>query len=375
TERTGGSDVSRSMTFAEKNGNEYLLYGHKWFTSAITADMAFTLATTEKSNDAKPAALSLFFLQIKNNDGTLNGIEVEALKDKLGTRALPTAQLQLNGVKATLVGEQNKGVRTISTLFNITRIYNTISAVSYMRRAYSLSEKYGKKREVFGQMLQHHVLHKKTIRNLEIAYQSNTLLGLFLARLLGKEECLLANEQEQSLLRVLTPIAKLYTAKQSIKSASEHIEVFGGIGYLEDSGIPSMLRDTQVLSIWEGTTNVLSLDMLRAFEKENGWNAFQQFAKSSLDSNNINELQTPCDILQNKINILNDFIQSLDKKSLMACAKDIAFYIAEATIALLWLDFLNTNYQKENYLNTFNFWLQYKMSEQDLHSSKALNLL
>jgi len=375
TERTGGSDVSRSMTFAEKNGNEYLLYGHKWFTSAITADMAFTLATTEKSNDAKPAALSLFFLQIKNNDGTLNGIEVEALKDKLGTRALPTAQLQLNGVKATLVGEQNKGVRTISTLFNITRIYNTISAVSYMRRAYSLSEKYGKKREVFGQMLQHHVLHKKTIRNLEIAYQSNTLLGLFLARLLGKEECLLANEQEQSLLRVLTPIAKLYTAKQSIKSASEHIEVFGGIGYLEDSGIPAMLRDTQVLSIWEGTTNVLSLDMLRAFEKENGWNAFQQFAKSSLDSNNINELQTPCDILQNKINILNDFIQSLDKKSLMACAKDIAFYIAEATIALLWLDFLNTNYQKENYLNTFNFWLQYKMSEQDLHSSKALNLL
>jgi putative acyl-CoA dehydrogenase len=335
----------------------------------------FYLATTEKSNDAKPAALSLFFLQIKNNDGTLNGIEVEALKDKLGTRALPTAQLQLNGVKATLVGEQNKGVRTISTLFNITRIYNTISAVSYMRRAYSLSEKYGKKREVFGQMLQHHVLHKKTIRNLEIAYQSNTLLGLFLARLLGKEECLLANEQEQSLLRVLTPIAKLYTAKQSIKSASEHIEVFGGIGYLEDSGIPSMLRDTQVLSIWEGTTNVLSLDMLRAFEKENGWNAFQQFAKSSLDSNNINELQTPCDILQNKINILNDFIQSLDKKSLMACAKDIAFYIAEATIALLWLDFLNTNYQKENYLNTFNFWLQYKMSEQDLHSSKALNLL
>jgi putative acyl-CoA dehydrogenase len=283
TERTGGSDVSRSMTFATPDGDHYILKGHKWFTSAITADMAFTLASTEQTEPGKRVPLSLFYLPIRHEDGTLNGIEVEALKDKLGTRALPTAQLNLTGVKAKLVGEKGKGVKTIATLFNVTRIYNTISAVSYLRRAYALSKAYSKQREAFGQTIEQHPLHQKSLREMEIAYQSNTMLALFLARLLGKEDCKLASESEQALLRLLTPVAKLYTAKQAIQYASEHIEMFGGIGYLEDSGIPVMLRDVQTLSIWEGTTNVLSLDMLRAMEKENGLTAFIEFADSVLD--------------------------------------------------------------------------------------------
>ncbi len=375
TERTGGSDVSRSMTFAEETANGYILKGHKWFTSAITADMAFTLASTEPATENKRAPLSLFYLPIRQEDGKLNGIEVEALKDKLGTRALPTAQLQLTGAKAKLVGEKEKGVRTISTLFNITRIYNTISAVSYMRRAYSLSEKYGKQREAFGKTLQEHVLHKKTIRELEIAYQSGMLFALFLARLLGKEDCNLATENEKSLLRILTPIAKLYTAKQSIKSASEHIEVFGGIGYLEDSGIPVMLRDTQVLSIWEGTTNVLSLDMLRAIEKENGLQAWHAFATETISHCNTEKLKIHAAKLQQKTLFILDFIQQKQHTKLAAYAKDIAFYIAETSIALLWLDFLSDNLDKENYLNSFEYWMQYKMNEMNLNSIDILDLI
>lgn len=375
TERTGGSDVSRSMTFAEETANGYILKGHKWFTSAITADMALTLASTEPATENKRAPLSLFYLPIRQEDGKLNGIEVEALKDKLGTRALPTAQLQLTGAKAKLVGEKEKGVRTISTLFNITRIYNTISAVSYMRRAYSLSEKYGKQREAFGKTLQEHVLHKKTIRELEIAYQSGTLFALFLARLLGKEDCNLATENEKSLLRILTPIAKLYTAKQSIKSASEHIEVFGGIGYLEDSGIPVMLRDTQVLSIWEGTTNVLSLDMLRAIEKENGLQAWHAFATETISHCNTEKLKIHAAKLQQKTVFILDFIQQKQHTKLAAYAKDIAFYIAETSIALLWLDFLSDNLDKENYLNSFEYWMQYKMNEMNLNSIDILDLI
>lgn len=375
TERTGGSDVSRSMTFAEETANGYILKGHKWFTSAITADMAFTLASTEPATEIKRAPLSLFYLPIRQEDGKLNGIEVEALKDKLGTRALPTAQLQLTGAKAKLVGEKEKGVRTISTLFNITRIYNTISAVSYMRRAYSLSEKYGKQREAFGKTLQEHVLHKKTIRELEIAYQSGTLFAFFLARLLGKEDCNLATENEKSLLRILTPIAKLYTAKQSIKSASEHIEVFGGIGYLEDSGIPVMLRDTQVLSIWEGTTNVLSLDMLRAIEKENGLQAWHAFATETISHCNTEKLKIHAAKLQQKTLFILDFIQQKQHTKLAAYAKDIAFYIAETSIALLWLDFLSDNLDKENYLNSFEYWMQYKMNEMNLNSIDILDLI
>jgi len=375
TERTGGSDVSRSMTLASPDGEDYLLRGHKWFTSAITANMAFTLASTEQPAEGKRAPLSLFYLPIRNDDGSLNGIEVEALKDKLGTRALPTAQLLLTGAKAKLVGEKGKGVKTISTLFNITRIYNTVSAVSYLRRAYSLSKAYSPIREAFGQKIEKHSLHRKTLREMEIAYQSNTILALFLVRLLGKEECNNATESEKSLLRFLTPVAKLFTAKQAIQYASEHIETFGGIGYLEDSGIPGMLRDAQVLSIWEGTTNVLSLDMLRAAEKENGLVAFKEFANHLLAEIIAPELTKQKEIVQQKMKVLFDFIENISSQdALVASSRDIAFYVAELSISLLWLHFLKTNSGKSNYLNTFNYWLRYKMKEDNLNAAELLGL-
>jgi len=375
TERTGGSDVSRSMTLATQNGEDYILKGHKWFTSAITANMAFTLASTEQPQENKRAPLSLFYLPIRNHDGKLNGIEVEALKDKLGTRALPTAQLSLTGSKALLVGEKGKGVRTISTLFNITRIYNTISAVSFIRRAYSLSKAYSPIREAFGQKIEKQVLHRKSLRELEIAYQSNTMLALFLSQLLGKEECGEATEIQKSLLRILTPIAKLFSAKQAIQYASEHIEMFGGLGYLEDSGIPVMLRDAQVLSIWEGTTNVLSLDMLRATEKENGLNAFKEFAAQLLADCNASNLLKQKETIQQKLNFLYNFLEkTISQEAKIATSKDVAFYLAETTIALLWLDFLKSNGNNERYVNTLNYWIKYKMVEANLYAAEELEM-
>jgi putative acyl-CoA dehydrogenase len=376
TERTGGSDVSRSMTFATPDGNDYILRGHKWFTSAITASVAFTLASTEQPQPGKRAPLSLFYLPIRNEDGSLNGIEVEALKDKLGTKALPTAQLLLTGVKAKMVGEKGKGVKTIATLFNITRIYNTVSAVSYIRRAYALTKAYSAIREAFGQKIENHLLHRKTLREMEMAYQGNTMLAFFLSRLLGKEECKLAETWEEDLLRFLTPVAKLYTAKQSIKWASEHIESFGGLGYLEDTGIPAMLRDVQVLSIWEGTTNVLSLDMLRAAEKENGLLAFKQFTDSILASVAHTGLEEQKAALKKKVNALFGFIKTLQtNEERVASSRDIAFYVAELTIALLWLEFLQTNYDKANYLNTLNYLLRYTMNEDNLQAAQVLGLV
>jgi len=374
TERTGGSDISRSMTFAYPDGEGYLLKGHKWFTSAITADMAFTLATTEQPAAGKRAPLSLFYLPIRHEDGTLNGIEVEALKDKLGTKALPTAQLSLTGAKAILVGEKGKGVRTIATLFNITRIYNTISAVSYMRRAFSLSKAYGESREAFGKKIGQHILYRNSLRELEIAYQSNTLLALFLARLLGREECGQASGTDTSLLRLLTPVAKLYTAKQSIKSASEHIEMFGGLGYLEDSNIPVMLRNAQVLSIWEGTTNVLSLDMLRAMEKEQGWEAFTTFAKSMLSEIHQPTLQEQKRQVADKISVLENFVAAISaKEGLESCSRDIAFYLAEAAIALLWLDLLQRGPEKKEYTAALDYWIQYRMNAAALEAYTYLH--
>ncbi len=366
TERTGGSDVSRSMTLAYFEEGEYILRGHKWFTSAITADMAFTLASTEQPEDGKRAPLSLFYLPIRDENGQLNGIEVEALKDKLGTKALPTAQLLLTGAKAKIVGEKSKGVKTISTLFNVTRIYNTISAVSYMRRAFSLSEAYGKIRVAFGKNIDQHILYKRSLLDLEIAYESNTLIALFLAQLLGKEDCKTSTERDEALLRLLTPIAKLYTAKSSIASASEHVEMFGGLGYLEDSNIPVLLRNVQVLSIWEGTTNVLSLDMLRAIEKENGLVAYKEYAEEMLASIFLTELQDAKNILSNKLKTLYRFVGNISSKNAMiGCSRDIAFYIGELTIGLLWTEFIQKS-PKEKYFKAINYWVKFKMNEDSL---------
>ncbi len=375
TERTGGSDVSRSMTLALAQKNGYTLHGHKWFTSAITAHMAFTLASIEQPVDGQRAPLSLFYLPIRDENGTLNGIEVEALKDKLGTKALPTAQLLLKGAQARMVGQANKGVRTISTLFNITRIYNTISAVSYMRRAYALCKAYSTEREAFGQPIGNHLLYQKNLRELEIAYQSNALLAFFLVRLLGKEECNTSTEENRGVLRLLTPVAKLYSAKQVIAVASEHIEMFGGLGYLEDSGIPSMLRDAQVLSIWEGTTNVLSLDMLRAIDKENGLNAFRLFAERAIQERK-GATNQQWEIIETRYAVfIGHFEQAKNAQHLLASSRDLAFYLAELTIALLWASFLDENCDKSTYRRTLDYWLFYRINPTTLNSVEWLDIV
>ncbi|HET7396575.1 MAG TPA: acyl-CoA dehydrogenase family protein [Gammaproteobacteria bacterium] len=263
TERTGGSDVSGTTTEARHEGGGFRLYGSKWFTSATTSEVAVTLA---RDPDAG-GKLSLFCLELRDAEGRLKDIFLHRLKDKLGTRALPTAELTLQGTPAVRIGEPGKGVRTIATVLNITRLYNAVSAVSYMRRGLALAEDYARRRRAFGKLLIEHPLHRETLADLECEFTGAFHLVFELAVLLGREETGTATETEQSLLRLLTPIAKLYTGKQAVAVASEVLECFGGQGYIEDTGLPSLLRDCQVLSIWEGTTNVLSLDVLRVLEQ------------------------------------------------------------------------------------------------------------
>jgi putative acyl-CoA dehydrogenase len=258
TERTGGSDVSGTSTTAKKiDGDQYALTGTKWFTSATTSQMALTLARIEGEK-----GLSLFYLE-------RNGLEVHRLKDKLGTDALPTAELSLHGTRATLIGAPNEGVKRIASVLNITRIYNSICALSHMRRGLQLATDYAQKRKAFGALLIDQPLHKKTLQQQEEVFQKCFKLTFYVIELLGKEETGMASESERKILRALTPIVKLYTAKKCIQVTSEVLEAFGGAGYIENTHIPRLLRDAQVYSIWEGTTNVLALDFLRVCEKEN----------------------------------------------------------------------------------------------------------
>lgn len=273
TERTGGSDVSRTSTCAVRAEDGFQLYGTKWFTSATTSQIAITLAYPADARE-----LSVFLVQLRDSDGALRDIRVNRLKDKLGTHALPTAELTLDGTPAQLIGGEGEGVRKIAAMFNITRVYNAVAAVAGMRRAIALARDYATRRTAFGKPLSAHPLHVETIAALELEWRAGFHLAFHVAELLGKQECDTATPEDLARLRFLIPIAKLYTAKQAVAVASEALECFGGAGYIEDTGLPRLLRDAQVLSIWEGTTNVLSLDVLRAMEKTSGFEAFLEDA-------------------------------------------------------------------------------------------------
>eukprot|EP01122_Echinamoeba_exundans_P013982 TRINITY_DN622_c0_g1_i8.p1 TRINITY_DN622_c0_g1~~TRINITY_DN622_c0_g1_i8.p1 ORF type:complete len:952 (+),score=155.20 TRINITY_DN622_c0_g1_i8:2977-5832(+) len=286
TERTGGSDVGGTETKAKKNPDgTYSLTGFKFFTSATTSDGTFLLAriVDDSGNSiAGSAGLSVFYMDMRKEDGTLNNIIIHRLKNKFGTKALPTAELELVGSKAYLVGAPGTGVKVISSILNITRIHNAISMVGGARRAVAIARDYASRRKVFGNKLCDQPLHLATLADMECELRGALYLTLDVCVLQGLVEVHKATEKQNVLVRLLTPLCKLYTAKQGIQIASESMESLGGTGYMEDSDLPRILRDVQVGAIWEGTTNVLSLDTLRPIMKENALPVFIEHIKCML---------------------------------------------------------------------------------------------
>jgi hypothetical protein len=221
--------------------------------------MALTLARPEGNPDGS-RGLALFLVELRDANGRLRNIAVNRLKDKLGTRKVPTAELTLDGTPAIMVGAASDGVRQITPMLSVTRTWNAVSAVSAMRRGLALARDYARRRKAFGALLIDKPLHADTLALLEAEYAAAFCLAFRSAQLLGEGA-------ESPLARALVPIAKLTTGKQAVAVCSEAIEACGGAGYIEDTGLPRILADAQVLPIWEGTTNVLSLDTLRALAK------------------------------------------------------------------------------------------------------------
>lgn len=295
TELTGGSDVGLSETVAkqEHDSKTFRLYGRKWFTSAISAQMALTLARPE-GNPPGGRGLALFYLETRDEHGRPRNIQINRLKDKLGTRKVPTAELTLDGTPAQLVKGSTDGVRNIAPLLNITRMWNGISAVALMRRGLALSFDYANKRVAFGAPLSEKPLHVDTLATLQAEFEGAFHLAFYVAELTGKSETRELSDDDALLLRLVTPIMKLTTGKQAVLVASEVLESFGGAGYVEDTGLPVLLRDSQVLPIWEGTTNVLALDTLRALQSDGdaqqGLKRFETAVMSCLEGVNDSRL-------------------------------------------------------------------------------------
>ena len=335
TERRGGSDVSQSETVAYQKNNRFYLCGSKWFTSATTSNMALALAKIEGTDE-----LSLFYLQIRDQQGQLNRIKIHRLKDKLGTRAMPTAELSLENTQAILIGKPGEGIKTVANMLNVTRLYNAVCAVAAMRRGIALALDYANRRMAFGKKLIDQPLHARTLEDLESEFEGGFHLVFYAGLLLGRQETNQASSAERALLRLLTPMAKLVTGKQVVQVTSEVLEGFGGAGYIEDTGLPRLLRDAQVLPIWEGTTNILSLDVLRVLEQPEVLEVFIAQTQQRLNSLESHFLIEQSQSVAVKIKRVKAYLASSanDIETLQSNARKLAFCLAQIYISGLLLE-------------------------------------
>ncbi|HVE64900.1 MAG TPA: acyl-CoA dehydrogenase family protein [Mycobacteriales bacterium] len=278
TETEGGSDVGRATTQADRGADgTWRLTGEKWFCSSTTSEFAIALARPA-GGPAGSRGLATFVVPRYDEDAlggadraarrTAPGVLVHRLKDKLGTRALPSAEIGLTGALAWPVGDPAvPGLKRMLGLVQITRLHNTACAAAGMRRGLLMARAYAQTREAFGAPLWQQPLHRETLTWLAIDTDAAFALGALCFDLLGRLEV----DDDASagrLLRLAATLAKASTARLAVAAASEYVEAFGGPGYIEDTEVPRLLRDSQVLPIWEGTTNVLSLDVLRALTRD-----------------------------------------------------------------------------------------------------------
>ena len=312
TERAGGSDVQNTETWAtysplppaSKTGNilgegDYLISGFKFFSSATDADVSLLLAKTASGK------LSTFLAPLRRTvigeDGKpkeiSNGVRIHRLKNKLGTKELPTAELELKDMRAHLVGEIDQGVVNIAPLLNVTRIHTATGSLAGWRRAISIAKSFAQARTTVGEPLWLIPMHLRLLADLEVRHRGAMNLGFFAIAVMGLVENPSATARHPHLprerteanvvFRVLTAAAKAVISKMSVSGIQECQEAMGGVGYMDEADEPEFnisraLRNTSVNSIWEGTTNVLASEFVRFLSKQNNLRVFTQWLNRTL---------------------------------------------------------------------------------------------
>lgn len=312
TERAGGSDVQNTETWATYSplpkssssdplgDGDYLINGFKFFSSATDANVALLLAKTPSGK------LSTFLAPLRRtvvgSDGVSrqvsNGVRIHRLKNKLGTKELPTAELELKDMRAHLVGEVDQGVVTIAPLLNVTRIHTFIGSLSGWRRAISITKSFAKARSTVGEPLWLIPMHLRLLADLEVKHRGGMDLAFFTIAVMGLVENQVSQPSEHAHLphpgkeatvvfRTLAATAKAVVSKMSIAGIQECQEAMGGVGYMDEADEPEfnisrILRNTSVNSIWEGTTNVLASEMVRFLLKGDNLSIFAAWLDRTL---------------------------------------------------------------------------------------------
>ncbi len=261
TEKQGGSDVLSNSTRAEPlqfrgNGEAYRLVGHKWFFSVPQSDAHLVLAQAE-------GGLSCFFLPKILPDGTYNAIRLERLKEKLGNRSNASSEVEFDNATAWLLGDEGDGIRQILKMGGYTRFDCALGSHGLMRRAFSIALYHAWQRQAFGKALVDQPLMRQVLSRMALRLEGHTALLMRLASAWGKT----GEVHEQVFSRLLTPAAKYRVCGLGSGFVAEAMEVLGGIGYCEQSELPRIYREMPVNSIWEGSGNIMCLDVLRIFRK------------------------------------------------------------------------------------------------------------
>ena len=260
TEKQGGSDVRANTTRATRDGNAWRLLGHKWFCSAPMSDAFLMLAQTDKG-------LSCFFVPRWTPDGERNGFRIQRLKDKLGNRSNASSEVELDGTWATLVGEEGRGVPTILSMATHTRLDCVLGSTGLMRAATVQALHHTAHRSAFGRRLAEQPLMKNVLADLVLEAAAATVLAVRLGEAYDGQD---SGDPQRGFRRIATAIAKYWVCKRAPMHIAEALECLGGNGFVEESGMPRLYREAPLNSIWEGSANVICLDVLRAFAREPG---------------------------------------------------------------------------------------------------------
>jgi putative acyl-CoA dehydrogenase len=259
TERQGGSDLRANSSLASRAGEgEYELHGHKWFCSAPMSDAFFTLANTE-------AGLTCFFVPRSLPDGERNPFFIQRLKDKCGNRSNASAEIEYRGTRAKIVGEEGRGIATLIEMAHLTRFDIVVASAAIMRAALNNALHHAEHRRAFGRRLAEHPLMQNVLADLALETEAAALLAFRLARAFDRSR---ADQRERHLVRLMTPIAKYWLCKRLPPLAAEAMECLGGNGYVEEAPLARFYREAPLNGIWEGSGNVICLDVLRSIQKE-----------------------------------------------------------------------------------------------------------
>jgi putative acyl-CoA dehydrogenase len=260
TEKQGGSDVRSNATRAEPQADgSYLLTGHKWFTSAPMCDVFLVLAQA-------PGGLTCFLLPRVLPDGARNAMRLQRLKDKLGNRSNASAEVEYEGAVAWRLGDEGRGVRTIIEMVNMTRLDCVVGAAAGMRHGLAQAAHHAAHRQAFGRYLADQPLMRNVLADLAVESEAATTVMLRLAG--ATDRSARGDAAETAFKRLGLAVSKYWVCKRAPAHAAESLECLGGNGYVEDSGMPRLLRESPLNSIWEGSGNVAALDLLRVILRE-----------------------------------------------------------------------------------------------------------